>query len=116
MRDTLVHVVITALVLAIVARYVDGILIEGFGYALLAALVLGLVNAVVRPVLIVVTLPLTILTLGLFLFVINALMLMLAAKIVPGFEIASFSYALLGAIVLAASNYLVSAVLHPKKR
>jgi putative membrane protein len=116
MRNLLVHVVITALLLALVDYFLDGITIDGFFYALLAAIVLGIVNTIVRPVLVIVTLPITILTLGLFLFVLNALMLELAAAIVPGFEIASFSSALVGGFLLALFNLAASALLHPKRQ
>jgi putative membrane protein len=116
MKDLLVHIVITALLLALVDYFLDGIAIDGFFYALLAAVVLGIVNTVVRPVLVIVTLPITVLTLGLFLFVINALMLELAAAVVPGFEIASFGSALLGGFLLALFNLAASALLHPNKK
>ncbi len=73
---------------------------ESVRYAI-AALVLGLLNAIVRPILFVLTLPLTIVTLGLFLFVLNAVMLEITAYLVPGFAIDSFGWAIVGAIVLA---------------
>lgn len=76
--------------------------------ALIAALVLGIINALVRPVMVVLTLPITALTLGLFIFVINALMVLLAAWIVPGFGIAGFWMALLFSLVLS----IVGGVLH----
>src|SRR5579864_6570876 len=89
-----------------VALFVVANLVPGFHYRdlttlAIAALVLGLLNAIVRPVLWLLTLPLTILTLGLFLFVLNAIMLELTAYLVPGFRIDGFVYALIGAIVLA---------------
>jgi putative membrane protein len=73
-------------------------------------------NGLVRPLLILVTLPITILTLGLFLFVVNALVLGLAAALVPGFAIAGFGAALLGALLLTLFNLVASSVLHPKQR
>jgi putative membrane protein len=111
MTRFLVHLVVSALLLLLVANVVPGIGVGGFGYALLAALVLGVVNAVVRPLLVLLTLPITILTLGLFLLVINALMLMLAAAVVPGFTVAGFGSALLGGLLLAIFNLLVSFLL-----
>ena len=87
MRNLLVHLIVTALLLALVDYFIDGIAIEGFGHALLAAIVLGLVNALIRPVLVILTLPITIITLGVFLLVINALMMMLAAAVAPGFTV-----------------------------
>lgn len=116
MRDFIVHWVVSALLLVLVDYFVDGIAIASFGYALLAALVLGLLNCLVRPLLIVVTLPITILTLGLFLFVVNALVLGLAAGLVPGFTIASFGAALGGALLLTLFNLVASSVLHTGDR
>ncbi|HEY1724941.1 MAG TPA: phage holin family protein [Steroidobacteraceae bacterium] len=116
MRNLLVHLLVSALLLWLVSQLVHGIYIIGFGHALLAALVLGLVNCLVRPILVLVTLPITILTLGLFLFVINALMLMLTGAIVPGFHVASFGAALIGGAVLALFNLLASALLHRSAR
>jgi len=92
---------LSALSLVIVAHVVSGFTVSSFGTALLASVIIGLVNATVGFVVKLLTLPLTIVTLGLFLLVVNALMLMLAASIVPGFHIEGFLPALLGGIVLA---------------
>jgi len=116
MRNLLVHLLVSALLLWLVSRLVPGIHVAGFGTALLAALVLGMVNFLVRPILVIVTLPITILTLGLFLFVINALMLMLTGAIVPGFKVAGFVAALEAGLVLALFNLLASALLHRSGR
>ena len=102
-----VHLIVSALLLLVVAHFVPGIAVSGFGYAVLAALVLGVVNGVVRPLLVLLTLPITVLTLGLFLFVVNALMLMLAAAIVPGFTVAGLGAALIGGLLLAVFNLVV---------
>ena len=112
MRTLALHLLVSALLLWLVGQIVTGIHLSGFGPALLAALVLGVVNFLVRPILIVVTLPITILTLGLFLIVINALMLMLTAAIVPGFTVAGFVPALLGGLLLGLFNLAVSALTH----
>jgi putative membrane protein len=106
----LVHLVVTALLLALVARIVRDISVDGAGAALLAALVLGVVNAIVRPLMILLTLPLTIITLGLFLLVVNALMLQLVAAVVPGFRVRGFAPAFWGALLLAVFNLLVDAM------
>ncbi|NQV12609.1 phage holin family protein [Candidatus Uhrbacteria bacterium] len=94
-----------------IAYIVPGFDVDSIWIAILAALVLGLVNALVRPILVVLTLPITVLTLGLFLIVINALMLWLAASIIPGFDIASFYVAMFGALILwvvsMATNWLI---------
>jgi len=116
MTRLLVHLLVSALMLWLVGQIVHGIHIADFGYALLAALVLGLVNFLIRPILIIVTLPITIVTLGLFLFVINALMLMLTGAIVPGFKVDSFGAALIGGLVLALFNLVASALLNRPAR
>ena len=92
--------IINALALLLVANIVPGFGIETFYSALIVALVLGLVNALVRPLLFILTLPVTIITLGLFTFVINALMLWLVSTIVKGFVVTGFVPVLLGAIIL----------------
>lgn len=89
---------------------VPGISVKNFYSALLAALVLGLVNAVIRPLLILLTLPVNILTLGFFTLVINALMLWFVASIVKGFDVKSFIAAFLGALVLWAVSWLTNAL------
>jgi putative membrane protein len=115
MRDFIVHWVVSALLLVLVDYFIAGIAIANFGYALLAALILGVLNCLVRPLLILVTLPITILTLGLFLLVVNALVLGLAAALVPGFTIASFGAAVLGAVLLTLFNLVASSLLHPRR-
>lgn len=107
MKAFFLHVVLTAGALLIVAHLVGGVHVSGFGAAVIGALVLGLVNAVVRPIMILLTLPLTILTLGLFLFVVNALMLWLVAALVPGIQIAGFGAALLGSLLLTVLNLVI---------
>lgn len=109
----LVHLVATALLLSLVARIVRGIHIDGAGAALLGALVLGVVNAIVRPLMVLLTLPLTIITLGLFLLVVNALMLQLVAAVVPGFRVKGFGPAFWGSLLLSVLNLLVDALLFP---
>lgn len=101
------HVLVTAALLFVLGRLVDGIVVEDGKAALIGAVVLGLANAFVRPVLILLTLPVTIITLGLFLLVVNALMLMLAAAIVDGFDVKSFKAAFWGSLALAVMNFLV---------
>jgi putative membrane protein len=98
---------LSAVSLLIVTRIVPGFVVKGFGTALIAAVVIGLVNATIGLVLKVLTLPLTILTLGLFWLIINALMLMLASALVPGFKVDGFLPAFLGAIVLSLVNILL---------
>jgi len=107
----IVHVLVTAFLLFIVAKVIDGIEVRDGKAAIFGAVMLGLANAFVRPILVVLTLPVTLLTLGLFLLVVNALMLMLAAAVVDGFEVRGFGPALLGSVGLAVLNYLVAALL-----
>ncbi len=103
----LLHWILSAVAVWIVAKIVPGISVSGPMAALIAALVIGLINATLGLLLKILTFPLTILTLGLFWFVINALMLKLAAALVPGFQVRGFIPALIGAVVLS----LVSSVL-----
>ncbi len=101
---------LNAVALALTAWLVPGIRVSGPVALLVAALVVGLLNAIVKPVLVVLTLPITILTLGLFLLVLNALLFWLAAVIVPGFRVDGFLSALLGAIVMAVLGWLFARV------
>jgi putative membrane protein len=102
-----VHILVTAVMLFVIGKMLDGIVVKNAKAALIGALVLGLANAVVRPVLVLLTLPVTIVTLGLFLLVVNALMLMLAAALVDGFEVKGFVPALWGSLTLAIVNFVV---------
>jgi putative membrane protein len=97
----------TAVSLIITSHIVPGFRIDSFAAALIGAAILGFVNAIVRPLLILFTLPLTILSLGLFLFVINAIAFWLVAALTPGFYIAGFFSALIGAIVLTIVSTVV---------
>jgi putative membrane protein len=109
----LVHWLISAASLIIVAYLFPGIQVAGLGAALLAPIVIGLVNATLGLVLKVLTFPLTLLTFGLFLLVINALMLQLASSLVPGFYVASFWSAFFGAIVLSIVSMILRKVFTP---
>jgi putative membrane protein len=106
----LTHWLITALALAIADYLLPGIHFTSWLALAVAALVLGFINAIVRPVLVLVTLPITILTLGLFYFVVNGLAFALAAAIVPGFVIDSFGWAVIGALVVSLASWFVGAV------
>ena len=101
---------ISAIAIVITAYLLPGVRLSGFIAALFTALVLGLVNAVIKPLLILLTLPLNILTLGLFTLVINALLIMLTSALVPGFSVSSFWQALLFSLVLAVVNYVLQLV------
>ena len=107
MIDLLMHWFLSAGSLLIVAYLFPGIQVKGLGAALIAPIVIGFINATIGLVLKILTLPLTILTLGIFWLVINALMLQLAAAIVPGFYVGGFISAFFGAIVLSLINILL---------
>jgi putative membrane protein len=107
MGRLLLHWFLSALSLVIVAQLFPGIGLDGMGAAILAPVVIGLVNATLGLVLKILTLPLTLLTLGLFWLVINALMLQLAAYLLPGFYIAGFWSAFFGAIVLGIVSMIL---------
>ena len=99
-----------AAALMLVANLVGGISVSSFGSALLAAVVIGLLNLLVRPVLVVLTLPVTVITLGLFLLVINALLFWFAGSVLAGFSVAGFWVAVLGAIVYSLIGLVIDAV------
>ncbi|MBH9551822.1 phage holin family protein [Inhella gelatinilytica] len=99
-----------ALALLLVAHVAPGIEVNHLGAALVAAAVLGLFNTLLRPVLVVLTLPITIVTLGLFLFVINALLFWATASVLDGFSVANFGAALLGSLMYSVLGLLIDAV------
>lgn len=101
---------INTVALVAVAYLMPSIQVSSFGAALVAALVLGLVNAVVRPVLVLLTLPVTILTLGLFIFVLNGLLFWMVGSWLEGFEVGGFWSGVLGAIVFSLVSWLLSAL------
>lgn len=112
LKRFIVHLVVTALLLVLVSQFVSGVHVRNLPVALLAALVLGIVNFLVRPILVLITLPVTILTLGLFLIIINALMLELTSVLVSGFVVQNFVSALIAAVLLGVFNLVVSTVMH----
>jgi putative membrane protein len=113
MTHLLINWLISALSLVIVANVIPGFQLSGFGAALIASIVIGFVNGTLGFLLKIVTFPLTIVTLGLFWLVINALMLKLAAALVPGFRINGFWPAFFGAIVLTLVNLVFRRLLQP---
>lgn len=102
---------VTALALWVASRLLDGLQFSSTGALVLAAVLLGLVNAVVRPIAFVLTLPITVLTLGLFLLVLNAAMFGLVALLVPGFTVSGFWTAVGGAIVVGLVSWAASSVI-----
>ncbi len=116
MTRFILRAAIAALGLWLATEWIDGLYVDTPTTLLLAAVLLGLVNAVVRPVLILLTLPFMLLTLGLFLLVINAAMLGLVAALLPGMQIVSFWDALLGALIVSVVSWIGSMVFGPKGR
>jgi putative membrane protein len=110
--ELLIRLIINAALLLIVSRLVPGLYVEGWGSAFIGAIVLGLVNFFVKPVMVVLTFPLTIVTMGLFLLVINALMLWLVSGLVPGIHLRDFGSALLGSLLFSLLNLAISAIVN----
>ena len=104
-----------ALALLLVAYLYSGVKVDGIFAALIAALVLGLVNAVIRPLLVLLTLPVTIVTLGLFIFVINAFLFWFVAEVVKGFTVTGFMAALIGSLMFSVVTLLTSWLVFSKK-
>lgn len=102
------RILITALALLLVSQIIPGISVDSFYTAVIAALILGLLNIIVKPILVVLTLPITILTLGLFMFVINAGLFLFAASFIDGFNVSGFLPALIGSLIVS----IVSAFSH----
>jgi putative membrane protein len=112
----LLHWVLSAVTLLLISHFVPGFIVSSFLVALIAALVIGLVNATIGTLLRIVSFPINILTLGLFSLVINALMLKLAAMFAPGFQILGFLPALEGAILLAIAHVIIHWITERSKK
>ncbi len=95
------RILITALALLLVARLVPGISVDGLYPAIIASIILGILNLIVRPILVVLTLPITVVTLGLFMFVINAALFLFVASFVQGFSVSGFWVAMLGSLIVS---------------
>ena|SRR5215471_10150798 len=108
MARFILHWLVTAVALGAASRLVPGVHIDSGAVLVVAALVLGFVNAVIRPLLVVLTLPLTVVTLGLFYLVVNGIAFGIAAALVPGFQVAGFGSAMGGALVVAVVSWLVA--------
>lgn len=108
--NLIIRLILNAAALLVVAYVVPGFEVDSFWYALIASVVLGLVNAVIKPILILFTLPITILTLGLFTFIINAVLIWVVASFVPGFAVDGFVAALLGGLALWVISWFTNAI------
>jgi putative membrane protein len=111
----LVRILITSGLVLLIANFMSGVHVASFTTALIVAVVLGLLNIFIKPILVILTLPVTILTLGLFLFVINAIIIMLCSNIVGGFSVDSFLTALLFSIILSILQSIVYSILGDDK-
>ncbi len=112
----LIRVLINCAAILVAAHVVPGISVSDLGSAVVAGLVLGIINAIIRPILIVLTFPLTLVTLGLFIFVVNAICLALTAWLVTGFTIRGFGPGLVGAVFITIVSWILSAFVGPKRR
>ncbi|WP_236675000.1 phage holin family protein [Piscinibacter sp. HJYY11] len=111
MIKIVVRWLLLAAALLLVAHVYTGVTVTNFTSAMVAALVLGLLNALLRPLLVLLTLPVTVITLGLFLFVINALMFYFAAELLSGMSVASFGAALIGSLIYSLCGMVIDAAL-----
>ncbi len=111
--EVLISLVLSSIAVFVVANILPGVHIDGFGTALIVAVVLGFINAIIRPILLILTLPITILTLGLFSLVIIAFCVMLVSWIVPGFHVDGWIWALVFAVVLAVINAFLGSFSKP---
>ncbi|MBN9655875.1 phage holin family protein [Halobacillus sp. GSS1] len=117
MKNWLIHIVVNAIAIIAVGALFDSVIIDGVGGALLAALILSILNAIVRPVLVILTLPITILSLGLFLFIINAITLWLTdAFLGSTFEIDSFGMTIIAAIIISLINLVLNSLIKDMKK
>ncbi len=110
MIEFALHLIVSAVLLSVVGYVVSGIEVEDGAAAMIGALVLGFANAFIRPILVLLTLPISFLTLGLFVWVVNAFMLKLTAAFVPGFKVEGFWAAMVGSLFLGILNLAVSAL------
>lgn len=112
----LIRILLSAFGIWVADLLVDGIHLENFGYALLAAIVIGLINSLLKPILLLISIPFILLTLGLFLVVINAVLLLLAGDIVPGFAVDDFWSAVWGSLIMSGISWLLNANGRKQKR
>ncbi len=116
MNGLLVRWLLLTISIIITSYLVDGIIVTSFSSAFFAAAVLGILNALFRPLLLVITLPINILTLGLFTFVINALLLKMVSGVVPGFYVYGFWSAIFGSLIISLVSWLLSSFVNERGR
>ena|SRR6478672_6605209 len=105
--NLLLRILVTAVLVMVISRFIPGVRVDGFVTSLIVAIVLGLLNIFVKPIMVLFTLPVTILTLGLFLLVINSVIILLCARIVDGFHVDTFWAALLFSIILSLTQSII---------
>lgn len=108
MRAIVIRWLIMTVAILLTAYLLAGIRVSGFFSALAAAAILGILNTFLKPILIILTLPITVITLGLFTFVINALLLLMVSGVISGFQVAGFGWALLGAFLISVVSWILS--------
>ena len=113
--NLVIRILVTAFIVLLLANFLGGVYVDGFGTSIIVAIVLGLLNLIVKPLMVLFTLPVTLLTLGLFLFVINAVIILLCSELVGGFQVASFWTALLFSILLSILQSVMSGLLGESK-
>jgi putative membrane protein len=110
LTEFIIRLLLSAAAVFITAKVLSGVKVESYGEAIIVAIVLGVINAVVKPILVFLTIPITILTLGLFLLVINALMIMLVDRLMKGFSVKSFWWAFFFSIILSLLNAILQSL------
>ncbi|MEP7279011.1 MAG: phage holin family protein [Bacteroidota bacterium] len=113
MKNFLIKTLIIAAAVVLASYVLPGVAVDRFTTALLVALVLSLLNFIVKPILVILTLPITIVTLGLFLFIVNALIIVIAGKLVNGFRVSSLGWALLFSLLLSFFTYILEVIIEP---
>ena len=111
LMEFIIRLLLSAVAVFVASRILSGVKVSSFGSSIWVAIILGIVNAVVKPILVFLTIPITIITLGLFLLVINALMIMLVDKFLKGFTVKSFWWAFFFSIILSVFNALLQSLL-----
>jgi putative membrane protein len=113
MKDFIVKTLIIAAAVVLASYFLPGVVVDRFRTALWVALVISVLNYFVKPILVILTLPITILTFGLFLFIINAIIILIAGKLVTGFHVSSIWWALLFSLLLSIFTYLLESIIEP---
>ncbi len=116
MKGILVRWLVLTVAIIFASYLISGIQVSGFFSALFAAALLGILNVFFRPILLILTLPINIMTLGLFTFIINALILKMASGVIPGFEVHGFWSAVFGALVISAFNWILNSLINERGR